>query len=833
MVLSCSSEIWDLNATWYSENPDFSPCFHETVLEWIPCAVLWLSAPYVIYKVRRAEGSADAHPWTLLAILKIIFAYSLTILSLSEAISAEAYATKSNPIEYYTPFIKLITFLYASVMMRLNRKRIVEVSGMLFLFWLLLFISSAVTYRSVLEDLASTNPSPEWTSSFLSRLWFTWFDDMIKLGYKRPLVMEDMYDISEEYKSSHLYEKFSKYWSYPDRCDILAPLLKTFWSKLLLAAILQLLATIFTFVSPSMLNYLLVWLASDDLHWHGVFYAAAMFTAPLVQSVLSNQCEYVTALSLIQIKTVVVSTLHRKTLQLSSRARTRFATGQIVNMMSVDSQSIAKYISSVNDWWNVPLQITVAMYLLWQQLGVATIAGVSVMILLIPVNGFMIRKLGGTYYALMKEKDQRSKLMNEIIAGIKVLKMNAWETSLSNQIKAIRKLEIVQLKKQIRYISLICASVGSLPTMVSTSSFLTFLVIDRNSTMDPSKIFVSLALFNMLQVPLMTLPSLFNSLAEFTAAKKRVNAFFQCDELDSDDIGKDSYGEDAISLADCEFSWNERGASTLQNINLNLKKGKLIAVVGTVGSGKSSLIAALLGEMERIKGKVDISGSIAYVPQQAWIQNATVKQNIVFTGVANSTRYENVLKCCDLVSDLKILEVGDETEIGEKGINLSGGQKQRVSLARAVYADRDIYLLDDPLSAVDSHVGKHIFDEVISHSGILKDKTRILVTHKVSLLPHVDEVVVMKDGQVSEVGCYAELLQRKGAFSDFLIKYLTEADDDDELAEIKAIVKQDLATQQSSSEKISPSSRSVKTVSPKNGAREGVTKGKKLVFFPG
>ncbi|VEN59069.1 unnamed protein product, partial [Callosobruchus maculatus] len=189
--------------------------------------------------------------------------------------------------------------------------------------------------------------------------------------------------------------------------------------------------------------------------------------------------------------------------------------------------------------------------------------------------------------------------------------------------------------------------------------------------------------------------------------------------------------------------------------------------------------------MYKLSGKVNTDGSIAYASQQAWIQNATLKDNILFGRPYNKNEYEKVVDACALRADFNMLPAGDQTEIGEKGINLSGGQKQRISLARAVYSNADIYLLDDPLSAVDSHVGKHIFENVIGPKGLLKDKTRILVTHSITYLPQTDKVIVLKDGVVSESGTYLELLDRKGAFSEFLLQHLNEEIvDDEDLEEI-------------------------------------------------
>lgn len=249
--------------------------------------------------------------------------------------------------------------------------------------------------------------------------------------------------------------------------------------------------------------------------------------------------------------------------------------------------------------------------------------------------------------------------------------------------------------------------------------------------------------------------------------------------------------EAALLIDNGSFSWGDDEV-VLRDINIAIEKGQLAAVVGTVGSGKSSLISALLGEMDKLDGRVNTCGSVAYVSQQAWIQNCTLQDNILFGRPLNQEAYDRVIQACALKADLEMLPAGDQTEIGEKGINLSGGQKQRVSLARAVYNDADVYLLDDPLSAVDSHVSKHIFDEVVGPSGLLAKKTRVLVTHGITYLPQVDSILVLKDGRVSEAGSYQQLMQRKGAFAEFLFAHLQEINadgadgEDTELDDLKA-----------------------------------------------
>ena len=226
------------------------------------------------------------------------------------------------------------------------------------------------------------------------------------------------------------------------------------------------------------------------------------------------------------------------------------------------------------------------------------------------------------------------------------------------------------------------------------------------------------------------------------------------------------------------FHWGED--PILKDINIRFLNKSLTAVVGSVGSGKSSMLSALLGEMVKTSGRVNTIGSIAYVSQQAWIQNATLQDNILFGRQMDKKKYDQIISACALIPDFEMLPAGDQTEIGEKGINLSGGQKQRISLARAVYADSDIYLLDDPLSAVDSHVGKHLFEQVLGPHGLLNGKTRVLVTHGITYLPQTDKIIVLKDGEVSETGSYQQLLDRKGAFSEFLTQHIIDAENDDE-----------------------------------------------------
>lgn len=451
--------------------------------------------------------------------------------------------------------------------------------------------------------------------------------------------------------------------------------------------------------------------------------------------------------------------------------------------MSVDAQTFMDLTTFLNMLWSAPLQIILALFFLWKNLGPSVLAGVAVMVLLIPFNAFIAMKTRTYQVEQMKYKDERIKLMNEILNGIKVLKLYAWEVSFKEKILQIRKKELNVLRKTAYLSALSTMAWTSAPFMVALTTFAVYVTVDKNNILDAEKAFVSLSLFNILRFPLNMLPQVISSIVQASVSLKRIKDFLSHDELDPENVDrKNNTSEYAVTVVNGKFAWAKQDQPTLENINVMVPQGSLLAVVGHVGCGKTSLVSALLGEMEKLDGQISIRGSVAYVPQQAWIQNATLRDNILFGRPYVEQRYRCVLEACSLTPDLEVLPGGDLTEIGEKGINLSGGQRQRVSLARALYSESDVYLLDDPLSAVDAHVAKHIFDNVVGPEGMLKGKTRILVTHGISFLPQVDNILVIVDGRVSEMGSYQDLLKQNGAFAEFLRNYsLEDIIEDDEM----------------------------------------------------
>ncbi|XP_036222275.2 multidrug resistance-associated protein 1 isoform X6 [Bactrocera oleae] len=881
----CGSQFWNANQTWWTSDPDFTKCFEKTVLVWGPCAFLWIFSVFDFYYLK---ASLDKNiPWNKLNISKLVLNSALLILSATDLVVAlvkkgdEATASLIHPTDIWGPIIKFATFLLLFIFIPLNRKYGVQTSGTQFLFWFLLVIFAIPQCRTEVResrernkilnsDIAdkpayswdeynyvsyiiyfafscamlllncfadampretkykrTNNEIPESSSSFLSRVTYTWFDGMAWKGYRNPLEEKDLWDLRPQDSCREIMPIFAYYWNKSvhknDKShtppqpkaqysngkvefenphgrsgekkkvtSIMPPIIKSFGGVFLFGSLMKLICDLLTFVQPQVLSLIISFVedyadenSERQPEWKGIFYSALLFITAAAQTFILGQYFHRMFVVGLRIRTALINAIYRKALVISNATRKQSTVGEIVNLMAVDAQRFMDLTTYLNMIWSAPLQIALAMYFLWLQLGPSVLAGLAVMIILIPVNGVIANRIKVYQIRQMKYKDERVKLMNEVLSGIKVLKLYAWEPSFENQVLQIREKEIETLKAA-AYLNAGTSFLWSCaPFLVSLVTFGTYVLIDENNVLDATKIFVSLSLFNILRFPLIMLPMLITNMVQTQVSVKRINKFMNSEELDPNSVQHDPKEAEPMIIRKGAFSWGD-GEQTLKNIDLTVKKGTLCAVVGTVGSGKSSLIQALLGEMDKLSGRVNTVGSIAYVPQQAWIQNATLRDNILFGLEYDRKRYNRVIDACALRSDIDMLSAGDQTEIGEKGINLSGGQKQRVSLARAVYSNADLYLLDDPLSAVDSHVGKHIFEEVIGPNGLLAKKTRVLVTHGITFLPQTNNIYVMKLGEISESGTYQELLARKGAFAEFIIQHLQESTEEvEDLDEIK------------------------------------------------
>ncbi|XP_007257301.3 ATP-binding cassette sub-family C member 3 isoform X3 [Astyanax mexicanus] len=683
-------------------------------------------------------------------------------------------------------------------------------------------------FSSVVTD---PNPCPESTAGFLSRMTFWWFTSMAIKGYKSPLETKDLWSLNKQDSSELVVPKLLREWEgekskaqsieqdvngqavyskagaetnhvevNPEEVEVLLSskkdtpqpsflrsLLKAFGPYFLIGSAFKLLQDLITFINPQLLRMLIEFTKETGVpSWWGFALAFMMFGCALLQTLILHQHFQYCFVTGMRLRTAIIGAIYRKSLVITNEAKRSSTVGEVVNLMSVDAQRFMDLTTFLNMLWSAPLQIILALFFLWQTLGPSVLAGVAVMVLLIPFNAVIAMKTRAYQVEQMQYKDARIKLMNEILNGIKVLKLYAWEVSFKEKVLQIRQKELNVLRKTAYLSALSTMAWTSAPFLVALTTFAVYVSVDKNNVLDADKAFVSLSLFNILRFPLNMLPQVISSLVQASVSLKRIQAFLSHDELDPDNVDKKPAPSDhAVTVVNGKFSWAKKDPPALQHINVMVPQGSLLAVVGHVGCGKSSLVAALLGEMEKLEGHISIRGSVAYVPQQAWIQNATLRDNILFGRPYVEQKYRCVLEACALTPDLEVLPGGDLTEIGEKGINLSGGQRQRVSLARALYSEADVYLMDDPLSAVDAHVAKHIFDHVIGPEGALRGKTRILVTHGISFLPQVDNILVLVEGMVSEMGSYQDLLKQNGAFAEFLRNYsLEDIIEEDEVTEV-------------------------------------------------
>ncbi|XP_069605222.1 ATP-binding cassette sub-family C member 3 isoform X1 [Ranitomeya imitator] len=848
------SKFWDSNLTLYTERPDLTPCFQNTVVAWTPVIYLWVALPfYIIYLKYNRRGyivlSMLSKAKTLFGVLLWCVCWADLFYSFHTLIQNQP----PPPVYFVTPLIVGITMITATILIQYERLRGVQSSGVLIIFWFLATLSAIIPFRSkvlssvnegvtdrfrfttffiyfsllVVELILScfkeappffspvrsdSNPSPESDAGFLSRLTFWWFTKMAILGYKRPLEDKDLWSLNEDDTSKIVVSKLIKEWENeknklrtsevtfiktqdielnhvdekPTESDVLIEnskkkkepsfikvLVKTFGPYFLIGSVFKLFQDLFAFVNPQLLSILIMFIKDGQAPaWWGFCIAVLMFLSSIAQTLILHQHFQYCFVTGMRLRSAITGIIYRKSLVITNAAKRSSTVGEVVNLMSVDAQRFQDLTTFLNMLWSAPLQICLALYFLWQNLGPSVLAGVAVMVLLIPINAFIAMKTRAFQVEQMQYKDSRIKLMNEILNGMKVLKLYAWEPSFSQKVLEIRSRELSVLRKSAYLGALSSFAWTSAPFLVALTTFAVYVSVDEKNILDAEKAFVSLSLFNILRFPLTMLPQVISNLVQASVSIKRIQNFLANDELDPSAVSKEkSVSGVAIAVQNGTFSWARSSDPVLSNIDLLVPTGSIVAIVGHVGCGKSSLVSALLGEMEKMEGEVAVRGLLAYVPQQAWIQNSTLKGNILFGRPENEKNYKKVLEACALLTDLEVLPGGDQTEIGEKGINLSGGQKQRVSLARAVYSNADVFLLDDPLSAVDAHVAKHIFDNVIGPDGLLRGKTRLLVTHGISFLPQVDHIVVIVDGQVSETGSYQQLMSQNGAFSEFLRNY--------------------------------------------------------------
>nr|XP_056722539.1 ATP-binding cassette sub-family C member 6-like [Euleptes europaea] len=664
----------------------------------------------------------------------------------------------------------------------------------------------------------SDNPCPEDGASFASRITFCWFLGLLWKGYWQPIQTEDLWSLARGNTSAEIVTQVEKAWrknhttakqltesvqfrsqrerEEPGETSVLLQteyypskqLLKAFWSvfgvSFLLGTFSLVVGDIFLFLIPKTLSLFLDFIADREAHsWKGYFYAMLLFLLACLQTLFEQRYMYVCLSLGVKLKTAVTGLVYRKILVLSAAAKKTTTAGEIVNLVSVDVQKLTDLLVYFNGTWLAPVRIVVCFVFLWQLLGPSALTSVAVFLLLLPLNFVITKKRSHFQEAQMHHKDHRAKLISSVLCNIKILKLHGWEERFAGQVSDVRTRELRALKTSQFLFSASLASFHSSTFLVAFVMFAVYTLADEHHVLNTQKAFVSLALVNILNTAHSFLPFSINAVMQAKVSLRRLATFLCLEELEQTAVNCDSLDcvQAPVVVRNGTFSWGTECPPCLKRINLTVPQGSLCAVVGQVGAGKSSLLSALLGELQRTEGSVALKGTVAFVPQEPWIQNTSVEDNVVFGRGMDRKWYSQVIAACALLPDLEGFPAGSQTVIGEKGVNISGGQKQRLGLARAVYKKAAIYLLDDSLSAVDAQVGQHIFEQVIGPNGLLKDKTRLLVTNAVHLLPRVDNVIVIAKGQISETGTYQELVQREGAFAQFLRLHGTQEKEDQAL----------------------------------------------------
>ncbi|KAK0161584.1 hypothetical protein PV327_010040 [Microctonus hyperodae] len=709
------------------------------------------------------------------------------------------------------------------------------------------------------KKIIHTNPREK--TNFISVLLWTWTIKFFKTGYAKALESDDLYDPLKADKSSILGDKLEKQWNLElERCKIskrspnfLRTIFRCFIWEYILYGILH---TFNEFAlrlgTPILLGRLLRYFRKNNevSYNDALMYAGGICLATAINAITINQTIFGAFHVGGRIRIAVCSVVYRKALRLSTSALGETAPGKIVNLVANDVNRFDLVSVFFHHMWSAPLSTLIIGYFLYVEAGYAGILGIGAVFIVVPIQSFT-GKLSSIFRLQTAVKtDERVRLMDEIISGVQVIKMYAWEKPFCIMIALARKLELKVVRKS-SYIRGIFMTFNLFTTrMAIYCTLIGMLFFGQQLTAE--KAFVFASYFNILAH---TMSAMFvrgvAEIAECIVAVRRLQHFLMYDECDTnnrtnfintqsrkyndktsnsksdfpyidDDNDNEQYNNNArrhskqnglatiasdlvkntadvvasqlngntesalwsIKLCGVSAKWEPNNSENiLQNLNINIEQGKIYAVIGVVGAGKSSLISAILGEMTIVDGYMDIKGQLSYACQDAWVFGASVRQNIIFGATYDRQRYQKVVKACALLNDFKQFLHGDQTIVGERGSSLSGGQKARINLARAVYRQADIYMFDDPLSAVDTHVGKHLFEECLQR--YLSDKTRILVTHQLQYIKGVDGIIVVEHGNIRQFTNYLDLLSQCPEYTTLLAAESAIESGDDTLSHEK------------------------------------------------
>jgi len=653
------------------------------------------------------------------------------------------------------------------------------------------------------RDVKRANREAE--ASRISKIFMLWFIPILRMSSKeishpsqdKQEFTNALGDISPQDDPKLLFPKFETAWDEElekpeEERSLFKVMLKIVgYRTLLIGTILSVIQAAAGMALPFVMKRLLISLSDTSTQvsvaeqWICV---GLMVLLPYLASMCQAHVLFLSKRGSVRLYATLTQAIFLKSLKLSCASRNQSSTGQIVNLMASDaSTAIERAVMLIYPLFLAPIQLAILLFLIYDQIGIASCSGIAVMLIVTPVNLKIFINLTKMYGKTIKHTDTRINLINEAIQSIRILKMYAWEIPFISKIEKVRDIELKYMRKHAYLLAVGLSAVFlQLPFLIQYASFSTYYA--QGNAFYPYIIFPAIQLFAQIQQTLTQLPQAVSQLSQTIVASRRIATFLQLAELtvlpgDSIHLDDKPHGDllpGTIVAEQGTFIWEAaeipqpRGkknkveakadlvipSPTLTDINISIQPGEKVAVIGQVGSGKSSLLAAITGEMTKSEGRISCHGSIALHPQKPFIITGTVRDNITFGNQFQLARYKKVVSACCLEDDFQLLPKGDECVVGERGINLSGGQKARISLARAVYADNSILLLDDPLSAVDAHVGQHILEHCI-YGSITRGKTLIFVTNKVDNLDGFDQVIWLVDGKISKIGRPNELSLRK------------------------------------------------------------------------
>uniref|UniRef100_A0A7N8X0A1 ATP-binding cassette, sub-family C (CFTR/MRP), member 12 n=1 Tax=Mastacembelus armatus TaxID=205130 RepID=A0A7N8X0A1_9TELE len=643
-------------------------------------------------------------------------------------------------------------------------------------------------------------------AGFLSFATFAWMTPMMWAIFRSRLDMSslnlsplDVADTSGERLQRLWEEEVAKVGM--EKASLVRVALRFQRTRMILSVIVGILAMMATFLGPAVLVYQILNYIEDPgpTVVHGVGLAFALFISEFCKAFLISLMWALNLRTAVRMKGAFSSMAFQKVISL--RVNSAISVGEMINVLTNDGHKLFEAVLFGSFVLSTPMLFIVSIIYACIILGFTALTGVSIYLIFVPIQFFLAKLITMLRWKAILITDSRVRTMNEILSSIKLIKMYAWEDSFERKIAGLRKNEKKQLKR-VSYVQNANSNITTIiPTLATILTFIVHTLLGLN--LNTSDAFTTIAVFNSMRFCLAILPISVKALAE--DMNNIVSLFQKLLLIQNPDpyLIQQEDSDSAIVMKNAILSWskpdnqplpaassenrvkghevdeashNEKTdiLPTLKNISFTLKlcvfylKGNLLGICGNVGSGKTSLISSILEQMHLLQGSITADGTFAYVSQQAWIFHGTVQENILMGEPLDQAKFDRVVDVCSLRADLAILPYGDQTEIGERGLNLSGGQKQRISLARAVYSNKDIFLLDDPLSAVDAHVGKHIFEECIKKE--LQGKSVILVTHQLQYLEFCDDILVLEDGEIQEAGNHQALMKANGRYAQLIIQ---------------------------------------------------------------